>query len=111
MLSKFNIIELFQLAYIILYFKFCERSKLDVSLHFHGEDQFLYHAGRMRSKLYRGEQVKYQVIFTDTTFLERDVPRGKQDLERMKNSKTWHSVSMELSAQVYFKHTKPTHEE
>ena len=87
MLSKI-IIKPFQLAYIILYFKFCERSKLDVSLHFHGEDQFLYHVGRMRSKLYRGEQVKYQVIFTDTTFLERDVPRGKQDLERMKNSKT-----------------------
>ena len=59
-----------------------------MSLHFHGEDQFLYHAGRMRSKLYRGELVKYQVIFTDTMSLERDAPRRQQDSEQTKNSKT-----------------------
>ena len=79
---------MFSFACIIWYSQPCERSKVDVSLHFHGEDQFLYHAGRMRSKLYRGERVQYQVIFTDTTFLERDVPRSEQDLKRLKNSKT-----------------------
>ena len=68
--------------------KVFECSKVDVSLHFHGEDQFLYHSGRMRSKLYRGEKVQYQVMFTDTTFLERDVPRSKQDLYQRKNIKT-----------------------
>ena len=42
----------------------------------------------MRSKLYLGEEVKYPVKFTDTTFFERDKPGNEPDIEHMKNGGT-----------------------
>ena len=44
---------------------------MDVSLHFHGTDQFLDQAGRMRSKVYRGEVIQYLIKYEDIELLEK----------------------------------------
>ena len=53
---------------------------MDVSLHFHGIDQFLDLSGRMRNKLYKGEVVQYSITYQDTQLLERnDVQKSQAE--------------------------------
>ena len=42
----------------------------------------------MRSKLYLGEQVKYPLTFTDTTFLDKDAPGSETHIEQIRNGRT-----------------------
>ena len=65
-------------------------SRIDVSLHFHGSDQFLDLCGRMRNKLYRGEVVKYSIRYQDIQLLEKAVNQRvyQNEVGEIKSTKT-----------------------